>query len=337
MATSVDDPRITSAIHTAMAAMNDRIGTVGGNWCWDAIGLSSFRGSAWCGAFQVWAFKQAGVDLMRAAWWIYIPFVEAFARRIGAWVDEPGYGFQAIYGWGETGVADHIGASWPDPDSAFYRAIEGNTSMGGSQDNGNGVLVKYRSEDVIRGWVDMRIILAWMIDSGKWAPGSATSGTAAAPAPAVASVSALTGRTTSTDGQKELTVDGQPGPATIARLQQVMGTVIDGSLDEDGSPAIEALQRALNAAIPAASLRTLTGAPSLVVDGVAGPATWRAFQYWSAIHAADALKMLVGFDSISSPTHWAAWVDGVDGPNTWRMMQHCLNKSWAGSGKLLTR
>ena len=174
MSTSPNDPRVVAAVDTALRAMLAEVGHVGGDKYWDAVGKPDFRGYAWCGAFQVWGFLQAGVNIMNAAWWYYVPYIKNFAQNIGAWCDEPGYGRQAIYEWHGDGVADHVGASWPDPAAALFRAVEGNTSMGGSQDNGNGVLVKYRDEADILGWVDMHRVLAWMIDNGRWDGGSAS-------------------------------------------------------------------------------------------------------------------------------------------------------------------
>lgn len=46
---------------------------------------------------------------------------------------------------------------------------------------------------------------------------------------------------------KPLVVDGKLGPNTITRWQQVMGTPVDGEIDEKGSALIEAVQRRLNA------------------------------------------------------------------------------------------
>lgn len=168
MSTSPNDPRVVAAVDTALRAMLGEVGHVGGDKYWDAVGKPDFRGYAWCGAFQVWGFLQAGVNLMNAAWWYYVPYIKNFAQQIDAWCDESGYGRQAIYEWHGDGIADHVGVSWPDPTAALYRAVEGNTSMGGSQDNGNGVLVKYRYDEVILGWVDMHRVLAWMIDNGRW-------------------------------------------------------------------------------------------------------------------------------------------------------------------------
>lgn len=213
MSTSPNDPRVVAAVDTALRAMLEEVGHVGGDKYWDAVGKSDFRGYAWCGAFQVWGFLQAGVNLMNAAWWYYVPYIKNFAQQIGAWSDEPGYGRQAIYEWHGDGIADHVGASWPDPAATLYRAVEGNTSMGGSQDNGNGVLVKYRYSEDILGWVDMHVVLAWMIDNGRW-----DGGTAAAPA--------------------------QSGPTDITALQRAVGADPDNVLGPDTRQRILAVAAA---------------------------------------------------------------------------------------------
>ena len=129
------------------------------------------KGWAWCGAFNVWAYSFAGVDLMRCAWWFYTPYIVSFAQRIGAWKTSGGeYGDCVLFDWHGDGVVDHVGLSNPDYESDYYRAIEGNTSSGayGSQDNGGGVWERYRSRSSIEGWADMRTVLAWMIDNGLW-------------------------------------------------------------------------------------------------------------------------------------------------------------------------
>ena len=132
-------------------------------------------------------------------------------------------------------------------------------------------------------------------------------------------------RPTAPDGQDLLDVDGQWGPRTVARFQQVMGTPIDGVLDDDGSTCIEAFQRFLNSAVGAGHLSNLIGAPALEVDGVDGQATWKAFQFlvwaWHPEYVPD------GWD-------FGDWIDGVDGPSTVAALQRALNVSTAGTGRL---
>lgn len=132
-------------------------------------------------------------------------------------------------------------------------------------------------------------------------------------------------RPTTADGQDVLVEDGVWGSRTVARFQQVMGTPIDGVLDDDGSSCIEAFQRFLNQAVGAGHLTNLVGAPALEVDGVDGPATWKAFQFlvwcWHREYVPDGWG-------------WGDWIDGVDGPATVAALQRALNASTAGSGRL---
>ena len=130
---------------------------------------------------------------------------------------------------------------------------------------------------------------------------------------------------TAVDGQQRLDEDGEMGPATIARFQQVMGTPIDGELDDDGSPAVEAFQRFLNAVVGEGAQQQLNGAPALDVDGIAGPATWRVFQY---------LVMAWHPEYVPSGWDFGDWIDGEAGEATIRALQRALNDSHANSGHL---
>lgn len=130
---------------------------------------------------------------------------------------------------------------------------------------------------------------------------------------------------TAVDGQQRLDEDGEMGPATIARFQQVMGTPVDGELDDDGSPAVEAFQRFLNAVVGADAQQQLNGEPTLDVDGIAGPATWRTFQY-----------LVMAWHPEYVPNGWdfGDWIDGEAGEATIRALQRALNNSHANSGHL---
>ena len=130
---------------------------------------------------------------------------------------------------------------------------------------------------------------------------------------------------TAVDGQQRLDEDGEMGPATIARFQQVMGTPIDGELDDDGSPAVEAFQRFLNAVVGEGAQQQLNGEPALDVDGIAGPATWRVFQY---------LVMAWHPEYVPSDWDFGDWIDGEAGEATIRALQRALNNSHANSGHL---
>lgn len=130
---------------------------------------------------------------------------------------------------------------------------------------------------------------------------------------------------TAVDGQQRLDEDGEMGPATIARFQQVMGTPIDGELDDDGSPAVERFQAFLNAVVGADAQQQLNGEPALDVDGIAGPATWRVFQY---------LVMAWHPEYVPSDWDFGDWIDGEAGEATIRALQRALNNSHANSGHL---
>lgn len=149
-------------------------------------------------------------------------------------------------------------------------------------------------------------------------------GAVSSPAPVV-DVNPYTGKWNKSDGQGELRCTGVFGMATIGRLQQVMGTTIDGVLDEDGSPAIERFQAFLNSAVPADTQIALNGAPALETDGILGPNTWRTFQY-----------LVIACHKEYLPTGWdfADWVDGEAGTATIGALQRALNNSKSGTGKL---
>lgn len=132
-------------------------------------------------------------------------------------------------------------------------------------------------------------------------------------------------RPTAPDGQDLLDVDGEWGSRTVARFQQVMGTPIDGVLDDDGSTCIEAFQRYLNTVVGEHDQTNLNGSAPLAVDGIDGPNTWRTFQYlvwcWHKEYVPDGWG-------------WGDWIDGDDGEATVAALQRALNASTAGTGRL---
>ena len=148
---------------------------------------------------------------------------------------------------------------------------------------------------------------------------------ASAPAASAPSASPYTGKKNRSDGQAELVCNGNFGIATIGRLQQVMGTAIDGVLDEDGSPAVERLQSFLNSAVQPDQQTALNDSPRLDVDGVLGADTWRTLQF-----------LIMAWHREYLPDGWdfADWVDGEAGTATIGALQRALNNSRANSGRL---
>ena len=191
---------------------------------------------------------------------------------------------------------------------------------------GGNVLIHQYTEDGYLPGYSKRLDLDRLRDRSAWdrmiGGGQVTASTPAAPA---AQASPYTGKWNKSDGQGELVCNGVFGPATIGRLQQVMGTPIDGELDDDGSPAIERFQAFLNSVVPANTQADLNDSPALDVDGVLGPDTWRTFQY-----------LVMAWHRGYLPDGWdfADWVDGEAGPATIGALQRALNNSRAGSGRL---
>lgn len=182
---------------------------------------------------------------------------------------------------------------------------------------GGNVLIHQYTEDGYLPGYNAHLDLDRLRDRAAWdqmiGGGHVTVSAPASPAP------------TAVDGQQRLDEDGEMGPATIARFQQVMGTPVDGELDDDGSPAVEAFQRFLNAVVGADAQQQLNGEPTLDVDGIAGPATWRTFQY---------LAMAWHPEYVPNGWDFGDWIDGEAGEATIRALQRALNNSHANSGHL---
>lgn len=126
---------------------------------------------AWCAGFACAMYKRQGCDwrgLVAAPY--YCPSIEAWARARGFWkTSAPLAGDLTLYGGTTESV--HIGIHGRTT-SAGYVAIEGNTSPGvsGSQDDGGGVYRRTRPRSWIRGWVDMRAVVAHYLAADVWDP-----------------------------------------------------------------------------------------------------------------------------------------------------------------------
>lgn len=336
MATSVNDPRITAAINKAHSWANSQVGRANARSIWGYVYPQwTNTGYAWCGGFTAAAYKQAGVNLLNCAWWFYTPYIKNFAVKIGAWKPSRGSGVlgdNVLYDWQNDGVIDHVGLSWPDPKSSLYRAIEGNTSSNasGSQGNGGQCAIKYRSCPPIKGWVNMRKVLAWMIDNGKW-DGKTTGTTTSS-----GSTPTITLKKNTTDGNYLLDEDGDRGPTTNARWQQVMGTPIDGRIDKP-SKCVMQFQKFLNSVVSSKWQQTLNKENALRADGYLGIKTWKVFQYWFADKYPDQMKVICGFTRSSNNNRfWGEWCDGNEGRWTQKALQWVLNRSWYSTGALGT-
>lgn len=266
-------------------------------WCidWEADDNSAWGNEAYLAIVIDRVQRATGKPVMLYASSGSYPWDLAVQYGCGTWAAQ--YADDAPTGW------DH--APWSDGSwSAQMHQYTGHGRVPGYDDDLD-LDVFYGSEDDFR---------AYAIDSS-----STPSVPRSAPAPSARP------RPTAPDGQELLDVDGQWGSRTVARFQQVMGTPIDGVLDDDGSTCIEAFQRFLNGAVGAGHLTNLIGAPALEVDGVDGEKTWKAFQFlvwaWHREYVPDGWE-------------WGDWIDGVDGPSTVAALQRALNASTAGTGRL---
>lgn len=266
-------------------------------WCidWETDDNSAWGNEAYLAIVIDRVQRATGKPVMLYASSGSYPWDLAVQYGCGTWAAQ--YADDAPTGW------DH--APWSDGSwSAQMHQYTGHGRVPG-YDGDLDLDVFYGSEDDFR---------AYAIDSS-----ASPSAPRSAPAPSARP------RPTAPDGQELLEVDGQWGSRTVARFQQVMGTPIDGVLDDDGSACIEAFQRFLNGAVGAGHLTNLIGAPALEVDGVDGEKTWKAFQFlvwaWHREYVPDGWE-------------WGDWIDGVDGPSTVAALQRALNASTAGTGRL---
>ena len=266
-------------------------------WCidWEADDNLAWGNEAYLGIIIDRVQRATGKPVMLYASSGSYPWGLAAQYGCGTWAAQ--YADDEPTGWDKSPWSD---GSW----TAQMHQYTGRGRVPGYDDDLD-LDVFYGSEDEFR---------AYAIDSS-----STPSAPRSAPAPSARS------RPTAPDGQDLLDVDGQWGSRTVARFQQVMGTPIDGVLDDDGSACIEAFQRFLNGAVGPAHLTNLIGAPALEVDGVDGEKTWKAFQFlvW-AWHR----------EYVPSGWEWGDWIDGVDGPSTVAALQRALNASTAGTGRL---
>lgn len=229
-------------------------------------------GVPWCAIFIGWGLRQHGVDpagFFGTTQWRYCPAIYQAARAAGRLVpaEQARPGDIVLYRFSGP-VIQHVGVCLSNqPGARLITTIEGNTSAGtsGSQDNGGGVYRRQRPYSLIAGVARPRYASA---------PTSSTASTRTSP-----------GR---------LAVDGDLGPATIRRWQQVMGTPVDGVISTPRSSLVVAVQAHLN---------KVGCKPPLALDGAGirqdgrPTATIASLQRYLGIHPADG-----ALDAPPSPT-----------------------------------
>lgn len=131
------------------------------------------------------------------------------------------------------------------------------------------------------------------------------------------------GYPTNRDGSKTIAVDGERGPETISRWQEVMGTPIDGKIDKKDSALIKADQKFLNSVVAPSHIRNLTGKDQLDVDGIEGEKTIIVRQFW--------LRNAMNPQHQINLTGDVLAVDGINGPKTNKVHQFALNNTTTGT------
>lgn len=255
----------------------------------------SVQYQAYCGVFVAWVIKRAGVDVRDVTWLPYIPTLEAWAKKSGAWKTKAGTqkdGDLVVFGFGRSS-AQHVGFSWRDEKASGYRSIEGNTSTGsaGSQANGGAVAVRYRGRASIRGWVDLDKLVA----AAGYKPSVKPSTPAKKPTTGKVDEDGRFGERTVQEIQQRLKkivpgldVDGRAGEGTWKALQKALGTVQDGLVSHQSYKPSELGNGIVNRASAwgydgrgakgSTMVRALQKAVGAKVDGVWGEGTTKALQ-----------------------------------------------------------
>ena len=210
----------------------------------------------WCMLFVSMVFDEAGqVDAIGG--WTYntdvcisharargLPFVTAAQAHPGDVV---------IFNW-NGGPTDHVGVVERNLGGGWIQTIEGNTSSGaaGSQSAGNGVWRRRRHDSIAA------------IIRPAWRDGSLAASSSTAPA--------------------ALSVDGWWGQATTRRLQQVLGTPVDGVVSSQSAawrsqnPGLTTGWEWTGSPVGSQLIQALQRTLSVEADGLIGPGTIRALQ-----------------------------------------------------------
>lgn len=301
-------------------------GTKYGRWYARQTGNSYFGASGvpYCDMFVSYVLSCVGVSWLSA----YVPGREAQARQRGALLgkDQIQAGDLITFDWDGDGESDHIGIATSGWSGSWINTVEGNTSSGTSGSQSNGGVVAARSRyygDVAYG---IRVC------DGQSSGGSSSSSSAAVSSGVVAGTSFPSWPSSwdGTDpwvistGEGWLTENGEWNLPTALRHCRVMNA--------EGRHEIFAhanLQRFLNSAIPAESLRSLNGYAPLEVDGIWGADTTRALQYLMWCWVPEVVRVR------AANRTWGQFVTGVWDVATCQVYQRMLNMSVSHSAKLM--
>lgn len=217
------------------------------------------NGQPWCATFQVAAAKSTGLVLPPGADTAYTPSMWNAFKRAGQAVSTPQPGDWGFVWYESMNRIGHVFAVREVLSDRRVLTCEGNGNQIASRTGGQ--VSSLQRDYVVRGSAYVYGFARPAYDGTEspvlnLPPSAFHSGITATPA-----VHAIvTG--------EPLAVDGRLGPKTITRWQAVMGTPMDGIIDDRDSSLVKSVQLRLNSVIGA----------GLVVDGDLGPNTIKALQ-----------------------------------------------------------
>ena len=234
-------------------------GTKYGRWYAEVTSAPWFasNGVPYCAMFVSWVMDRAGVSVPGLPTG-YCPSIKAANGLVDSRSARPGD--IVLFDWDGDQDPDHVGIVEVNR-GGHLQTIEGNTSRGGGS-QGDGGWVARRT----RGWSVVDCVVRPSYDGH------------AAPAPQAAGVGGLA-------------IDGDFGPATTTRSQQVLGTPVDGVVSGQhpaDRPFVPSAQGnwtwECDGSLLVMAVQRMAGAD---VDGLWGPGTNRAVQVWLIEHGYD--------------------------------------------------
>ena len=144
------------AYHRTIAGEIGRVDPTGARY-WLLV-FAAWVGSPFCQAGLQWALRKLGAAMVPCAFPFYVPSMEQYARKQGAWIGRygaPRAGDWVIFDFNGVGYGTHIGYLERYNADGTLTCIEFNTSpgAGGSQVNGRGVWRRTRYLSQVRGFV----------------------------------------------------------------------------------------------------------------------------------------------------------------------------------------
>lgn len=210
MASAKDVLRIAANEIGYQVGNDPQKGSKYGRWYAQKMNSSYYSntGVPYCAMFVSWVLDQAGQS-MAGFPGAYCPTIKQLGIKAGRQVNK--YNAQAgdivLFDWGGDGVVDHVGIVEANK-GTYIQTCEGNTASGqsGSQSNGGGVWRRTRN------WAYVNTVLR-----------------------PIYGASSNTSSNYNVNNSGTFSIDGVWGPATTRKLQQALGTYVDGIISAQPS------------------------------------------------------------------------------------------------------